>query len=320
MRINRGLVFWGVALITAGAVALAIQSGVIAGESARDLWRFWPVVLIVIGIAVIAARTPFALVATLVAGLVVGGMAGTLITGWPGGIGIGCGGQADELVSSEGSFAGSASVDLDFNCGELAISTAAGSDWSVGARYGGGNEPRISADDGSLRVSADADGPFGFADRRQEWNVTLPTDADLGLSVDANAASSQLDLDDATFTELGIDANAGEVKMRLPGASVDGLSIDANAGSISIDTDEATTLSGSIEMNAGSLELCVAESASVAITVDEDNITFSHNLDDSGLTRTGDTWSNGGGGAAAITLTVSGNAASFTLNPEDGCS
>jgi hypothetical protein len=319
VRINRGLVFWGVALITAGAVALAIQSGVIAGESARDLWRFWPVVLIVIGIAVIAARTPFALAATLVAGLVVGGMAGTLITGWPDGIGIGCGGQADELVSSEGSFAGSASVDLDFNCGELAISTASGSDWSVGARYGGGNEPRISADDGSLRVSADGDGPFGFADRRQEWNVTLPTDADLGLSVDANAASSQLDLDDATLTELGIDANAGEVNVRLPGASVDGLSVDANAGSISIDTDEATTLSGSIEMNAGSLELCVAESASVAITVDEDNITFSHNLDDSGLTRTGDTWSNGGG-AAAITLTVSGNAASFTLNPEDGCS
>jgi hypothetical protein len=319
VRINRGLVFWGVALITAGAVALAIQSGVIAGESARDLWRFWPVVLIVIGIAVIAARTPFALVATLVAGLVVGGMAGTLITGWPGGIGIGCGGQADELVSSEGSFAGSASVDLDFNCGELAISTASGSDWSVGARYGGGNEPRISADDGSLRVSADGDGPFGFADRRQEWNVTLPTDADLGLSVDANAASSQLDLDDATFTELGIDANAGEVRLRLPGASVEGLSIDANAGSISIDTDDATTLDGSIEMNAGSLELCVPESASVAITVEEDNITFSHNLDDSGLTRTGDTWSNGGG-AAAITLTVSGNAASFTLNPEDGCS
>jgi hypothetical protein len=246
-------------------------------------------------------------------------MAGTLITGWPDRIGIGCGGQADELVSSEGSFAGSASVDLDFNCGELAVSAAPGSDWSVGARYGGGDEPRISASDGTLRVTADGDGPFGFADRRQEWNVTLPTDADLALSIDANAALSQLNLDDATFTELGIDANAGEVKMRLPGASVEGLSIDANAGSISVDTDEATTLYGSIEMNAGSLELCVPESASVAITVEEDNITFSHNLDDSGLTRRGDTWSNGDG-AAAITLTVSGNAASFTLNPEDGCS
>ena len=319
MRINRGLVFWGVALITAGAVALAIQSGVIAGESARDLWRFWPVVLIVIGIAVIAARTPFALVATLLAGLVVGGMAGTLITGWPGGIGIGCGGEADQVVSDEGSFGGSASVDLDFNCGELAVSTASGSDWNLNARYGGGNPPSVTSDNGSLRVSADGDGPFGFADRRQEWNVTLPTDADLALSIDANAASSRLNLDGATLTELGIDANAGEVKLRLPGASVDGLSIDANAGSISVDTDADTTLDGSVEMNAGSFNLCIAESASVAITVDEDNITFSHNLDDSGLTRQGDTWSNGDG-AAAITLTVSGNAASFTFNPEDGCS
>ena len=30
MRVNRGLVFWGVALVTAGAVALAIQSNLIA--------------------------------------------------------------------------------------------------------------------------------------------------------------------------------------------------------------------------------------------------------------------------------------------------
>ena len=319
MRINRGLVFWGVALITAGAVALAIQSGAIAGDSARELWRFWPVVLIVIGIAVIAARTPFALVATLVAGLVVGGIAGTLITGWPGGIGIGCGDGADKVVSDEGSFGGSASVDLDFNCGELTVSTASGSDWSVDARYGGNDEPRITASDGDLRVSADGDQPFGFGERRQEWDVTLPTDADLALSIDANAASSNISLDDATLTELSIDANAGEVKLRLPGASVEGFSVDANAGSISVDTDDATTLDGSVEMNAGSLELCVAESASVAITVDEDNITFSHNLDESGLSRQGDTWSNGDG-PAAITLSVSGNAASFTLNPEDGCS
>ena len=71
MRVNRGLVFWGVALVTAGAVALAIQSNLIAGETAREAWRLWPVVLIVIGVAVISARTPFAMVATLAAGLVV---------------------------------------------------------------------------------------------------------------------------------------------------------------------------------------------------------------------------------------------------------
>src|SRR5687768_8513016 len=78
VNINRGLVFWGVALITAGVVALAIQSGAIDGENARQLWRLWPVALIAIGVAVIAARTPFALAATLAAGMIVGGMAGTL--------------------------------------------------------------------------------------------------------------------------------------------------------------------------------------------------------------------------------------------------
>ena len=47
------------------------------------MWRFWPVIIIVIGLAVIAARTQFAVIATVVAGLVVGGMAGTLVAGLP---------------------------------------------------------------------------------------------------------------------------------------------------------------------------------------------------------------------------------------------
>ena len=50
MHVNRGLVFWGVALVTAGAVALAIQTGAIEAESAREVWQYWPVVLIVIGV------------------------------------------------------------------------------------------------------------------------------------------------------------------------------------------------------------------------------------------------------------------------------
>ena len=65
MHVNRGLVFWGVALITAGAVALALQAGWIDGSVLRDLWRFWPIALIAIGLAIIAARTPFVDIALL---------------------------------------------------------------------------------------------------------------------------------------------------------------------------------------------------------------------------------------------------------------
>jgi len=318
MQINRGLVFWGVGLITAGAVALAIQSGAIDGDSARQLWRYWPVVLIVIGLAVIAARTPLALVATLVAGLVVGGLAGTLASGWPDGLGLGCGGETPDSVTAEGGFESRGEVTLDLNCGDLAVSTGDGAAWSVAARYAD-SEPEITSDAGSLHVRSRGGGFPGFGDSRQSWEVVLPTDIELDLSVDASAASSDLDLAGARLTSLQIDANAGEVTINLLGAAVEDLSVDANAGSISIEADGSTAVAGSVEMNAGSLEVCVPVSVVVAITIEDDNVTFSHNLDESGLTREGDTWRSGPG-MAAVTLDVDGNAASFSLNPDGGCS
>jgi hypothetical protein len=321
MRVNRGLIFWGVALVTAGAVALAIQSDLIAGETAREAWRLWPIVLIVIGLAVISARTPFALVATLAAGLVVGGLAGTLVAGWPNGMSIGCGGETDSRTAANGDFTGaSASVGLDFDCGDLAVSMVQGTAWNVEARYGSDSEPRISSDAGSMRVELDDAGGFiGFADSRQDWDVGLPLDTELALNVSADAASSVLDLDGATLSDVSIDANAGEVTLGLGGAAIRELSINANAGSVGITVDQATTSNGRVEMNAGSLDLCAADGVSIAITVNDDNITFSHDLDDSGLTRDGDTWRTGDG-TADVTFEIEGNAASFAYNPDGGCS
>jgi hypothetical protein len=319
MHANRGLVFWGVALVTAGAVALAIQAGLIPTAAARDAWRLWPIVLIVIGIAVISARTPFALVGTLVAALVAGALGGTLAAGWPDGISMGCGGEATNLATEGGSFTGaSAEVALDFSCGELAVATAAGSDWSVDARYASDAEPEIDSADGTLRVEAESGGVFGFRDARQEWDVTLPTDVGLALMIKANAASSTLDLADASLSRLELDANAGDATLDLSGATADELGISANAGSVELTVDGSTRLNGSVASNAGSFELCVTDDASVEITVDDANITFSHNLDSSGLTRSGDTWRSGDG-AADVVLDVEGNAARFTYT-SGGCS
>jgi hypothetical protein len=318
MHVNRGFAFWGVALITAGAVALAIQTELIPAESARQAWRLWPVVLIIIGLSIVASRTPFALVATLTAGLVAGGLAGTLVAGVGDGFSFGCGGEATETVTADGTFEGDAVVVLDFDCGDLMVSTGGGTAWGIEARHGSEREPQISSGADSLRVNAQRGGFIGFSEGRQEWNVTLPTETTLDLTVDANATSAQLDLDDGDLSRLAIDANAGDVNLGLAGASVADLGINANAGSLSIVVDDATSLAGRVEMNAGSLEVCAPDGVVVAITIEDANVTFSHNLDDLGLNRQGDTWSTGSG-TAAITLDVDGNAASFTLNPEGGC-
>jgi len=319
MQVNRGFAFWGVALITAGAVALAIQSALIPEDAARQAWRLWPVVLIIVGLSVIASRTPFALIATVLAGLVAGGLAGTLVAGLPDGLSVGCGGEPTETAAQDGTFDRSAEVVLDFNCGDMVVTTASGSDWSVEARHGSDREPQISSSGNSLRVGAEGDGFIPFTQEgRQEWDVVLPTDTTLDLTVDANAASSQLSLDDADLSNLAIDANAGDVHIGLAGASVAHVEIEANAGSLSMEADASTSLDGTVEMNAGSLELCAPDAVVVAITIADDNVTFSHNLDDLELTRQGDTWSTGDG-EANVRLSIEGNAASFTLNPEGGC-
>ena len=319
MKVNRGLIFWGVGLVTAGAVALAIQSDLIAGEVARDVWRLWPVVLIVIGLAVIAARTPFALVATLAAGLVAGALVGTLVAGIPEGLNLGCGGEVDDRVTADGTFSGDAVVNLDFNCGDLSVTAGDGDAWELDAGFASGSEPDISSDGGSLTVRADDGGVMGFANARQDWAVTLPSEVTIALDVEANAGSSNLALGGMDLSDLSVDMNAGDIDIDLAGTSAGDLSVGANAGSVSIIVDESTTTTGSISVNAGSVDLCVADGTAVEITVNGSNITFSHNLDDSDLDRSGDTWRSGDG-PADVVLEVEGNAASFTYNPTGGCS
>lgn len=320
MRMNRGLAFWGIALVTAGLVALAIQAGFIAEETARQAWRLWPLVLIVAGIAVIAGRTPFAMLASVVAGLVVGGLVGTLVAGWPDGLSIGCGGETDDRITAEGEFSGTAGVELDIDCGELDVAMGDGSAWHVDARHASGAEPDLESGADSLRVEAEAGTSFlGFGDARQAWDVTLPSDVELALDVSANAASSRLDLAGAVLSTMAVNANAGEVMIDLGGASVEEMTVEANAGSLGVTVDDSTVANASVQMNAGSLELCVPDGASVAITVNDDNVTFSHDLDESGLTQDGDSWRTDDG-PTDVEFDIEGNAASLSYNPDGGCS
>jgi Domain of unknown function (DUF5668)/Putative adhesin len=319
MQVNRGLAFWGVALITAGAVALAIQGDVIPAEPAQRAWRLWPLVLVVIGLAVIAARTPFALAVTILAGLVVGGLAGTLVAGVPEGFSLGCDEEGSETRNEGGTFSGAAEVGLEFNCGDLSVSMADGRGWDVVATHGPEREPEITADAASLRVSAEGAVAFPFGeDARQTWDVRLPTEVALDLDVEVNAASSHLDLTAAQLTRLSLDTNAGDARVALAGASVETLEASGNAGSLAISVDASTALAGSVSMNAGSLELCAPEAAAIALTIEDGNVTFGHNLEGSGLTREGDTWSSADGDPD-VTLLIEGNAGSLTFNPEDGC-
>lgn len=321
MQINRGLLFWGLVLVVGGAVALAVQFEYVDRSTVADAWRLWPLILVAIGLAIILSRTPFAALGTVVAALVVGIAGGALLSVGP--VGFSCG-NADptSLESQDGTFSGgNARATLDFNCGTLQVSMADGTGWL--ARTGStqsDRQARIESTGDSLTIRSPENG-FSLGDGRQRWELTLGSALTYDLNVNANGADTTLDLAGGSFSRINLDPNAGSVIMDLAGASVDDLRLSLNAGSMAVTFDGSSDATGQLDTNAGSIRVCTNSEAAVQITVD-DNVAFSHNLDGSGLNRSGDTWTSDGydGAAHQVELTVGGNAASFTFNPSGGCS
>ena len=150
MHINRGLLFWGLTLVTAGVVALAATQGWIDIPAMAELWNLWPVILIVIGLAIVLSRTPFAVIGVIVAALVVGFAGGAVIAAGAGGFGT-CGDVQGAQDTANGEFTSTtASVDLDMNCGDLTVGLADGSAWQAVTTTGGEQHVSLEADSGSL--------------------------------------------------------------------------------------------------------------------------------------------------------------------------
>ena len=322
MHINRGLLFWGLTLVTAGAVALAAIQGWIDLPALIDLWDYWPVILIVIGLAIVLSRTPFAVIGVIVAALVVGFAGGAAIAAGAGGFIGDCGDVQGTADTSSGEFtATAAEVELTMNCGDLALGLADGSGWDAVTTTDNEPDNQISLEAGAdfLRVRSETGG-FPFSHDRQDWTITLGRDLEYDLSLTLNAAEGTVDLTDGTFSSINADPNAGSLDMDLSGSEVAELDINLNAGSLTLTTDAETQLAGQLSVNAGSIDLCTDPAVGLRITVDA-NITFSHNLDDSGLQHAGETYTSSDFATATrtIDLDLDGNAASFTLNPEEGC-
>jgi Domain of unknown function (DUF5668) len=321
MRINRGLLFWGLALVTAGAVALGVQQGYMNEELLSSAWRLWPLVLVALGLSIILARTAFSVIGTVLAALVVGVAGGALLTVGP--IGVGCGAGAEpatsDLTPNSGTFtASTVEVDLDFNCGSLSLGMGSGTEWSASVGRSRGPQPDVTGEAGSLTIHSEG-GSF-IEGSRQRWDVTLGSEPTYDISADINAADSTLDLSEGTFGSINLDPNAGDVLIDLSGAEVQNLEVNLNAGSLSISVDESTTANGSLSVNAGDLNLCTTPDTATRLSVGS-NVAFGHNLTASDLMQSGTTWTSEGFETAdrRVDLTVEGNAGSFTLNPEEGC-
>ena len=61
MHVRRGFLGWGVFLILAGAVPLAVRAGYLDDDQVGRLWTLWPLILIGIGVGLILSPDAFRL-------------------------------------------------------------------------------------------------------------------------------------------------------------------------------------------------------------------------------------------------------------------
>ena len=116
------------------------------------------------------------------------------------------------------------------------------------------------------------------------------------MDAEVNAGDLRIDGSHATIARVGVSINAGRARVTLgPGPT-----------------------QGRLAANAGAIDLCVPHDATLVLHV-TDQLTFAHNLGGRGLARDGNTWTRSGASGGTIDLTIDGNAASFTLDPDGGC-
>ena len=324
MRLDRRFLSWGLFFIALGGVPLAVQQGWLDEDVASRAWQLWPLLVVAAGIGLLLRRTSLEPLGGLLASVTAGVMLGGLLAGGFNFVGVGgtCGSQGQAFPAQQGTFAGPiARVRLDFNCGDMRVTTAAGTGWTLNGSSDEGRAPTVAATGDALAIeSRDRSGFFLFGGSdRDEWALVLPTDPTIDLESAVNAGSARLDLVQAKLASARFTVNAGigprgphRVHGRPPRRSRERRIGGCRAPELEHDREPRSE-------RGLHRDLC-APGAGLRVSTN-DNPTSANNFGDRGLTRTGSTWETPGYNSAAvqIDLRANANAASVTLNPEDGC-
>ena len=328
MHASSRLLNWGVFLVIVGAFALAVQAGLIEAGAAAQLLRWWPVMLIVIGLSIVLSRTAFPVVGGLLVAATAGLFVGALLAGGIGAFGNACaGGDAagGATTTQSGTFNdGVGLLRMELTCANVTVTRSAGATWNVEARHEEGRPPAIEQAPNRLTLGTNDSDGFSFfgGDTRRDWNVTLPTDPVLNVGATFNASRGQLDLGGGPLELLSATFNASDVRLNLAGADARNgpLNLTLNASSVTIALPSSGTgATSSITVNASSLTVCAPPE--LGLRVETKETLGSHNLAAAGLTEVGGAWQTPGydSAAARSDMSLTSNVSSVTFDRSGGC-
>ena len=317
MAINRRFLYTGLFLVALGGVLVLVELSAVQSSALADALRLWPLAIIAIGAGIALRRSRFALVAGIIAAMLPG-----LVLG--GGLAIapryasecGSGDRVVKQLTDQGSLADGATVSVDVDCGELALSTHSGSAWALTSTTSRNRVPTIDVTPQLLAVRTSG-GESWFEAGKQRLDLSLPTTRIAGLGLQLAAGRSTLDFAGANIQRLDLAGNAADVFVDASGASVELIDASLHLGRLSVLLPQQGQYSGSFSVGAGELRIC----APLFLGVHVDFSGSPREVRVNGLETNGSAWENEAYASATnrADLDVHVNFGSVLINPIGGC-
>jgi len=233
-RGRRGFPLWGLVLVALGVIFLLQNLDVIGWDIWGTLWRFWPVLLVLIGLNILlGGRTPwlmFGITVVVLAGIVV---AAVVI-------------ERSRTTAVGASFSQPlqgierAEIEVNFGAGELLIGGLLGGSASLAEGKG---YPEVRQDfrrqgsTGVLKLSVPGRAFWPFGDNGLRLEASFNRDLPLDLTVKTGASDVFMDLEGLRVERFEMSIGAARAVLRLPasaGTTVAVVNAGAAAVSISI--------------------------------------------------------------------------------------
>ncbi len=239
--------FWGTLILLTGVTLLGVNTGYVSGHVWGNLWKLWPVLLIVWGLNIILRNTSLQFLSYLSPLILILAFAYAAwwapIEGDNGGwhfpkyIGLS---RPESREVQDYSFKYSRSeeihdvdVELDLGAARLSVEPSNEDAFVNVLLKTNIGEPTVNFELEGNTLKAYAASPRGgitWGDYTQEWHILLPAATPVSLNLDVGASDCELDLADMLLTYLEIDAGAAALTLNLPAPDVEGYAVDLDVG------------------------------------------------------------------------------------------
>src|SRR5688572_24779988 len=257
-------------LIALGGVFLLANMGYVSGLSWNRVAQLWPAILVLIGVDLLLR--PRSMAAAVLAEVAIVGAALVFLVAAPpiGGVTPGAF-VAAENVGRDG--ATEMSLTLGYGAGELRLSGGASDLVAVKSTQQDVDLQRVlrSGNTAAVNVRSNTPNP-AFVTTSRSWDVRVPSDIPVALTLDLGAGDFNVDLRDVMITRMTVNNGASDLTIGLPTPKGDvPITISTGASSVTLEAPVGiqyrVTTTGGLNSIAGTQETAGYAAARDRLTV-----------------------------------------------------